>query len=120
MKSILCGWLLLCSMWGNAADTMTINVAANSPQFVVNLPANPTTGYRWSLVRYDKNSVQLIGSNYQAPKTKLIGAGGTMTFTFAPIKGKSYPSSTKMAFKYARPWEPASGSVKNVVVNFKK
>lgn len=120
MKAILCSWFFLCSIWGNAADTLTITVDPNSPQFVVTLPANPTTGYRWSVTKYDTVNLQMVSSRFIAPQTKRVGAGGNMTFIFAPAKGKAYPQSTQMVFTYARPWESTSGTVKNVVVKFKK
>ena len=120
MKLILGGWLLLFSLWGNAAEIMTMNVDRSSTQFVVTLPSNPTTGFQWKVTKYDKMMLKMTGSHYIAPKTKLIGAGGQMTFTFAQIKGKSYPKSTQMLFTYGRAWEPKGGSVKQVNVNFSK
>ena len=120
MKALLGGMLLLCSLCVNAADAVTMTVAPNSPQFVVTFAANPTTGYQWVVTTYDKKVLKLTKSIYIPPQTKLMGAGGQMTFTFAPIKGKAYPSSTQMTFTYDRPWEHNnSGAVKQVTVNFK-
>lgn len=118
VKKILGSLLLLGSSWLQAADSLTINVNKNSPQFVVALPSNPTTGFQWTVKHYDRKLLQLKSSNYIAPKTKLIGAGGQMTFTFAPIKGKTYPASTKMSFAYARSWEAKQGALKHVTINF--
>ena len=126
MKIILGSFLFFCSLYVNAANTVTANtvtmtVDSSTPQFVVTLPSNPTTGYQWTVTTYYKKTLQLTRSTYLPPQTKLMGAGGQMTFTFAPIKGKAYPSSTKMTFTYARPWEHnKTGMVKQVTVNFKK
>ncbi len=97
-----------------------MNVDVNDPSFVVTLPANPTTGFQWSIVRFDKNLLTLRSSNYERPKTNLIGAGGQMHFTFTRQKGKSYPESTVIVLKYARSWEPDTATLKSIQVNFVK
>ena len=119
MRAIIGSLLLLCSLCGYAVETTTITADPSSKKFVVSLPSNPTTGYQWTVTTYDKSILNMTGSQYIPPQKKLIGAGGNMTFTFALIKGKSYPQSTKMLFTYARAWDPKSGMLKNVVVNFK-
>ena len=122
MRMLLGGLLLSLSFLvsANAADSMTINVDVNQPQFQVSLEANPTTGYQWSVQEYDQSFLQLSSSQFIAPTTKLIGAGGMMVYTFELINGKTYPQTTEMVFKYAQPWEPKKGSLKKVIVNFKK
>ncbi|KTD11340.1 protease inhibitor I42 family protein [Legionella jamestowniensis] len=117
MKTLWSSFLLACATFTHA-DTMSLNVNPSQNQFVVTLPANPTTGYQWTVEKYDKSFLKLLSSNYTASKTKLIGAGGQMQFTFQLIKGKTYPQSTSMQFKYARPWEPETGTMKQVTVNF--
>lgn len=116
---ILVGALLFSALvTANAAETMTINVDPNQSQFRVTLPSNPTTGFQWTVKKYDQSFLQLIASQYLAPKTKLIGAGGQMQFTFELIPGKTHSSSTEMLFKYERSWEPNTGTMKTVTVNF--
>lgn len=110
----------LISLNAFANDSLSIDVKQNQPSFQVTLKANPTTGYKWSVVNYDKKLLTLSSSVYQAPKTMLIGAGGKMVFTFTLNKGQVYPAQTKMTFNYARPWEKGSGDVQSVVVNFVK
>ena len=118
---VVLGWLLLlCASCLSAADTLTLNIDPTHSQFVVALPSNPTTGYQWTVTSYDKTILQMTSSHYVAPQTKRIGAGGQMIFTFAPVKGKAYPQSTKMSFTYARPWQPKRGTLKEVTVNFTK
>jgi inhibitor of cysteine peptidase len=112
--------LFLCSLCGYATDTLIINVARGSQQFVVSLPSNPTTGYQWGLTAYDKKILRMVDSHFIAPETKLIGAGGKMTFTFALVKPQSPPHNTSLLFTYARSWEPKSGTLKHVTVNFIK
>ena len=115
---MLGGLLLLCTLWGHAADILAIHVDRSSQQFAVTLPANPTTGYQWTVTTYDKQLLHVTSSHYAARQTKRIGAGGEMIFIFALNKGKSYPNSTRMLFTYARPWDSKSGSLKRVIINF--
>ncbi|WP_347251285.1 protease inhibitor I42 family protein [Legionella sp.] len=120
MKTILVGLLVLCGSLVNAAasDPMTINVNPKQSKFQITLPSNPTTGYQWTVTQYDKFFLQLISSQYIAPQSNLIGAGGQMSFTFELVEGKSYPATTAINLKYARPWEPENGTAKTVTVNF--
>lgn len=113
------GFLLLgFSMMTYAGDDLSINVHVKDPSFIITLPANPTTGYQWSVVHFDKNLLVLSSSKFAKPKTNLIGAGGQMHFVFTLKKSKHYPASTQIKFKYARAWELKSAIVKNVTVNF--
>lgn len=106
------------SLIAYGADSMTLNVDTNSEQFQVKLPANPTTGFQWTVKHYDKTILQLSNSQYIAPQTQLMGAGGEMVFTFKLV-GTS-PKSTSLEFSYARSWEPNSATLQQVNVEFKK
>ena len=118
MQALLGFFLFLNSFLAFSMDTMTVNVDVHSNPFVIKLPANPTTGYQWAVKQYDKTILKLSGSEYLAPQTKLVGAGGEMIFTFSRLKGVTYPKSMTMLFSYARSWEPNSGTIKKVKVNF--
>lgn len=118
MRLIIGSLLLLGSLCGNAADKTTMDVDRNSKQFVVRLPANPTTGYQWTVKTYDKKILNLADSQYIAQEAKLVGAGGQMVFTFERVTGQTYPASTLIVFKYARPWEPKDGTLKQMTINF--
>ncbi|MBA2656405.1 MAG: protease inhibitor I42 family protein [Tatlockia sp.] len=101
------------------ASPMNIKVDKNLNQFQINLNSNPTTGFQWELINFDKSFLQLSSSQYIPSKTQLMGAVGTMQFNFKLITGKIYPTKTSMLFKYKRPWEAKGGTLKTVVVNFK-
>lgn len=118
LGSVLLGFSIIAN--AGTGDDLTINVNSSQSSFVVQLAANPTTGYQWKVVKFDKGLLSLISSHYQKPQTNLMGAGGQMLFTFTLNKGKSYPTKTNMVFKYARSWEPDSSTLKNVTVNFVK
>ncbi len=113
--------LLLSCCFANAATTdkeLQLDVPNKQQTFVVTLPANATTGYQWSVVTFDNALLTLDKSNYLAPNTKLIGAGGQMQYTFSLNKGKQYSAQTSMLFKYARAWEPDSAMLKKVTIRF--
>lgn len=121
MKILLGSLLLFFIGLGNAGgDSMSVNIDPNQTQFTITLPANPTTGYQWTVKKYDKSFLQLVASHYISPQTNLMGAGGQMQFKFELVEGETYPKNTTMQFKYARPWEPENGTLKNVTVNFQK
>ncbi len=99
------------------SEPMSIKVYA--PEFNIKLPANPTTGFQWTILRYDARLLKLKQSKYLAPKVNLMGAGGVSLFTFIKKKDESYPNETEIVFKYSRSWEPQSGYTKIVKVYFK-
>ena len=105
------------SVYANKA--LLVNVPKNKSSFVITLEANPTTGYQWSVVSFDKDLLTLSSSYYQGPDSKLIGAGGHMLFTFTLNKEKAYPKTTDLFFSYARPWEKGdTGAKQKVTVHF--
>lgn len=120
MKKVLGCLLFGLSMISYAQDNLILNVASDDPSFEVVLPSNPTTGFQWSVIRFDKTFLTLSNSVYEKPKNNLIGAGGQMHFRFALQQGKSYPKSTEIVLKYARSWEASGATVKKVTVNFVK
>jgi len=103
----------------NAANPIIIIVPANQKQFSINLNSNPTTGYQWKLIKFDKTFLKLTASRYISAKSKLMGVEGQMQFDFKLSKGKTYPAMTTMIFKYQRPWEPQEGTLQTVNINFK-
>lgn len=120
MRLVFASILLACSITTYASDDVSMDVKVGTPSVTVTLPANPTTGFQWSVVQFDKKVLSLSRSNFERPKTNLIGAGGQMNFTFLVLKTKNYPKSTKIELKYARSWEPKSAVTKQVTINFVK
>ena len=70
--------------------------------FTITMDSNPTTGYQWQIARQmDTGMVELIDSQYIAPKTGLVGAPGKEEWHFRAIReGKAI-----ISFDYVRPWE---------------
>ena len=116
LLGVLLAALVACT---GTTDTKSMNVDAKQAQFQVTLPSNPTTGYQWTVKEYDKSLLQLVGSQYSAGQTKLIGAGGNMVFTFKLASEQALPLNTKIVFIYARPWESGKGALKTVTVHFR-
>ena len=85
---------------------LNITVSANSPQFMIKLKSNPTTGYSWFLRKYDASLITPLEHHYVKPDTKLIGAPGYETWTFK-MKPAAFtvPHQTSIHLIYARPWQ---------------
>lgn len=114
--------LMSCAVLAQAQATANsdelMNVNSNNPDFTISVPANPTTGFQWTVIDYDKALLNLTHSQYVKPNSKLIGAGGVMKFTFDRNSGVAYPASTEITLKYARPWQANSATIKHVRINF--
>jgi predicted secreted protein len=82
-----------------------IIATAESSTITLTLPANPSTGFCWFLVKYDQNFIEPISQKYYATKTDRVGAGGYERWKFK-IKSKTFnvPIATEIQMLYARPW----------------
>jgi inhibitor of cysteine peptidase len=69
-------------------------------EFKIPLDSNPSTGYKWE-ASFDKAFLKLRADRYKRPAKALIGAGGTQTFVFLPVK----QGETRIRFVYKRHWE---------------
>ena len=69
----------------------------------VSLPENATTGYRWTIDRYDERVIEAISSEAAYPASAL-GSGGEVAFT---LRGKNVGSG-EVTLKYWRHWEGES------------
>lgn len=106
--------------WANAyaGKSMSVTALCSDGEFVITLPANSTTGYQWTVPRFDSTKFVLKSKRYVAPKTRLMGAGGVTLFNFQVLNAKSCPKSTLMVFTYARSWDPKSATQTTVDVKF--
>lgn len=83
---------------GPSANGSTVRAHAGDA-LVVRLPGNPTTGYRWSVVRLPA-SLRLVRAAYHPPAQRRLGQGGTYVFRFAVRFGHG-----TIRLGYSRPWE---------------
>lgn len=71
-------------------------------EIVATLASNPTTGYRWQLMKpLAESTVKLISHVYNPPQTGLVGAGGQEIWIFRTVGG----GETNIELGYLRPWE---------------
>jgi len=71
-------------------------------QFQIELDANPTTGYKWTLVDTTTNIISLIQSQFKATSNKMkIGVPGRQQFL---LKANSV-GQMELKLIYHRPWE---------------
>lgn len=101
----------------SAKDNLIIS--AKEEIFTITLPANPTTGFLWSVSDYDKNLFELVEQNYITSNSNLIGAGGNSIFKFKIKKQSKYPNFSIIKFKYSRSWEAKSAIYKDILVQIK-
>jgi inhibitor of cysteine peptidase len=99
----------------------TITIAKGTTEFMIQLRANPTTGYSWFLQYFDHKLLQATDHQYIPNQPKLMGSGGVTQWVFK-VKSSAFNTTqtTKIKFLYARPWnmkEGASGAVFTVVMH---
>ncbi|WP_339082263.1 protease inhibitor I42 family protein [Pseudomonas sp. TMP9] len=72
-------------------------------QFILRLPSNPTTGFRWLLRDSAPQVLQSLGPEvYSNPEDEgLVGSGGISTWRFKVAKA----GEGQLALTYERPWE---------------
>ena len=73
-------------------------------QFILRLPSNPTTGFRWDVRDGAANVLQSLGPEvYSNPEDAgLVGAGGISTWRFMARE----PGEGRLLLTYQQPWEP--------------
>ncbi len=90
----------------NASDRLDVTTGQ---EFSITLASNSTTGYHWELAApLDETFIKLLGSEYNAPETRLVGVGGQETWTFRAVG----QGQTVIKLKYVRPWEKDVAPVK--------
>jgi predicted secreted protein len=106
--------------------------------FQVDLPENPTTGFKCYLSKYDAQSLEPLSSTYTPKKlsfnhsetgttspaetpvktevNSVVGVGGVRTFVFQ-VKPAFHnaPQKTTIEFRYDRPWASGEKSAKKVI-----
>jgi inhibitor of cysteine peptidase len=70
-------------------------------RFKIELQSNPSTGYRWHLVFFNKSILKLISSEFVPKIANQIGSTGIQQFNFEATK----EGTTSIKLIYKRPWE---------------
>lgn len=95
----------------NNGQPTTIHVGG---KVVVELPANPTTGYTWDVGEVDTNILKQVGqTEYNSSSTTpMPGQGGTQTLRFQAMA----PGTTTLKLIYHRPFEQNTPPIKTYTV----
>lgn len=97
-----------------AQITLTINESGKTQKakvgdtIIVQLPENPTTGYRWELKEIDK-AIEPPEIQYKPDEGAQMGGGGTKTFEFK-LKSKG---TTTIKIINKRSWEPENSAIQH-------
>ena len=97
------------------AKDMVVFLNPKQSQFSFDLKSNPTTGYRWNVVKYSQAKLAYKSSNYKQQQPMLIGSGGYQKFIFN-VKHPDQRIDEWISLEYARPWEKKSGLIQRVHV----
>ena len=83
------------------ADAGKTVQAHTGDHILIQLSANPTTGYSWAIDKTDTTILALQSESYTPTPGGLIGSGGTTVFTFIA----QHPGMVQLQLKYWRSWE---------------
>ncbi len=90
------------------ADAGKTIQAHTGDQILIQLSANPTTGYSWTIDKTDTTILALQRETYTPSPGGLVGSGGTTVFTFTA----QHPGTVQLQLKYWRSWEGDSSIIK--------
>ena len=86
------------------ADDGVVVALDEGATLILELEANPTTGFIWELDTFDEGVLHLTGEPAYRSDSDLPGSPGTMTFTFEAVG----VGDTELRMVYRRPWEDES------------
>jgi inhibitor of cysteine peptidase len=90
------------------ADNGKVVDVPQGDRITIQLPENPTTGFRWAADKLEDQVVAIEQDNYASPTGAGIGGGGTRTFTVKAMR----PGTAQFRLKLWREWEGAA-SIRN-------
>jgi inhibitor of cysteine peptidase len=73
---------------------------------VIQLPENPTTGFRWKVQEINSQLLSVQRSNYSISSDSGVGGGGTRTFVLTTLR----EGFTKVVLKLSQEWEPQTSA----------
>lgn len=86
-----------------ADDGATVELEVDDT-LTISLPANPSTGYAWTVRPFDAGVIEQVGETGFEAESDLIGAPGTMSITF---EGRAV-GTVELILDYERPFEDAA------------
>jgi inhibitor of cysteine peptidase len=129
IRSVASGSLLLLTAFASASCSGDAGVARSveltakdsgstaqlqtSDELVITLDSNVTTGFAWKLATEpDPKVLELVSSDYVAPETTLVGAGGQEVWTFRATGD----GTTELTLSYERSSGETAGEPFTVTV----
>jgi inhibitor of cysteine peptidase len=70
-------------------------------KLAIRLPENPTTGYLWNIVSYNKEIIALESSVFSSAPSSGVGGSGERTFVFKATN----IGTTQLQMKHWQSWE---------------
>ena len=70
-------------------------------KFTIELQSNPSAGYRWHLLYFNKSILKLFSSEFASMPTNQIGDAATQRFSFEATE----EGTTSIKLIYKRSWE---------------
>ena len=118
----LAALLLLAACANEAPSTLTLETEARycdplvlheGQDFNLNLPSNPTTGFRWMMRETAAPQLKLLGPEvYSTPEEAgVVGSAGVSTWRFRAVSR----GEAKLVLDYRRPWENGVAAAKSFV-----
>lgn len=119
-KPVICGIIavIICSIPGSpaAAEKISLTEADNRRKVEINtgddlevtLTGNPTTGYIWESVEFDKAILPSQGGYKYTPASPMVGSGGQFVFAFRAAAA----GQTPLLIVYRRPFEKSAAPIK--------
>lgn len=112
IKKLLVAMLMIGLMLGlTACGSSKVKVGATDngqtvelevgQKLAVALEGNPTTGFNWEVGEIDESVLKQFGEAEYKADSKLIGAGGMITYTFEAVQ----QGTTTLKLIYHRSWE---------------
>lgn len=95
----------------NDCNGKTFTISSHE-DFVISLKSNRSTGYKWSIVFYDKDIITKLEEKYESNSNKL-GAPNMQIFRFKGINA----GQTEIKFKYHRQWEKRAPPLQKFKIN---
>lgn len=82
-------------------------------KFKIEVESNPSTGYKWHLIFFNKDILKLISSEFVSKLTNQIGSSAIERFNFEAKK----EGRTNIKIVYKRAWEEQAMKSKEYFVN---
>lgn len=103
------GLVSFVSLAGSISKDIKLNASNNGSQIdleknhmlVINLEANPSTGYTWEVAELDEHVLRQVGETEFQPESSAIGASGVQILHFKAINA----GKTPLKLVYHRSWE---------------